>query len=230
MAGKADSQSEGRVILIDKPLGWTSFDVVKKVRKSSPEKKVGHAGTLDPLATGLLILCTGKLTKRIAEFQEQEKEYTGIMEIGKTTPSVDLEKPFDSQTPCDHITASDVLSIVSQFIGEIYQVPPVFSAVKVKGERLYEKARKGENPEIKPKKIKISEFELTKINLPEIHFRLVCSKGTYVRSLARDFGAKLGVGAYLKELRRTRIGNFHVSQAMSISDKLPDLVRNEEKT
>jgi tRNA pseudouridine55 synthase len=210
-------QSEGKIILIDKPLGWTSFDVVKKVRNSSPDKKVGHAGTLDPLATGLLILCTGRMTKKISLFQDQEKEYTGVFEIGKTTPSVDLETDFDTKREFGHITAEQILDTALTFNGVIDQVPPVYSAVKVDGERLYEKARKGENPEIKSKKVNIIDFEIVKVILPEIHFRLVCSKGTYVRSLVRDFGIKLGVGAYLKELRRTRIGNFHVNQALGVS-------------
>jgi tRNA pseudouridine55 synthase len=216
---KGEVQSEGKVILIDKPLGWTSFDVVKKVRNASPDKKVGHAGTLDPLATGLLILCTGKMTKKISLFQDQEKEYSGVFEIGKTTPSVDLETSFDSQTEFGHITAQQVISTAQMFVGVIEQVPPVFSAVKVNGERLYEKARKGENPEIKSRKIHIIEFEIQKINFPEIHFKLVCSKGTYVRSLVRDIGINLGVGAYLKELRRTRIGNFLVSEASVLKEE-----------
>ncbi len=210
-------QSEGRVLLIDKPYRWTSFDVVKKVRKSSPHKKVGHAGTLDPLATGLLILCTGKMTKKISDFQDQEKEYTGIFEIGKTTPSVDLETAFDSESPYDHVSDEQILKTVTSFIGVIDQVPPVYSAVKVNGERLYEKARKGENPEIKSKQVHVREFEITLIQLPEVHFRIVCSKGTYIRSLVRDFGIQLGVGAYLKELRRMRIGNYHVDQAEGVS-------------
>jgi tRNA pseudouridine55 synthase len=209
--------SEGRVILIDKPLGWTSFDVVKKVRKASPERKVGHAGTLDPLATGLLILCTGKMTKKISIFQDQEKEYTGIFEIGKTTPSFDLETSFDSQAEIGHITPEQVILAARGFLGPIEQAPPVFSAVKMNGERLYEKARKGERPDVKSRPVNIMEFEILNIDFPEIHFRLVCSKGTYVRSLARDVGVKLGVGAYLKSLRRTRIGTFHVNQACRVS-------------
>jgi tRNA pseudouridine55 synthase len=214
---QGQGQSEGRVILIDKPIGWTSFDVVRKVRYASADKKVGHAGTLDPLATGLLILCTGKMTKQISKFQDQEKEYTGIFEIGKTTPSVDLETAFDSEAEYCQITSGQIISTAITFIGAIEQVPPVYSAVKINGQRLYEKARKGETPEIKAKIVLIAEFEITKIELPEVHFRLVCSKGTYVRSLVRDFGVKLGVGAYLKELRRTRIGDFHIDQAVGIS-------------
>jgi tRNA pseudouridine55 synthase len=214
---QGEGLSEGRIILIDKPLGWTSFDVVKKVRNSSPDKKVGHAGTLDPLASGLLILCTGKMTKQISIFQDQEKEYTGVFEIGRTTPSFDLETSFDSHTEIGHIIPQQLISAANSFLGTIEQVPPVYSAVKMNGERLYEKARKGERPEIKSRPVDIKEFEIVEVNFPDVHFRLVCSKGTYVRSLVRDVGVKLGVGAYLKTLRRTRIGSFHVTQASKIS-------------
>lgn len=210
-------RDEGRVALIDKPLRWTSFDVVKKVKRASRIKKVGHAGTLDPLATGLLIVCTGKMTKQISRFQDLEKEYTGVMEIGKTTPSIDLETEFDSQVGYSGVSAEQALETAKKFQGWIEQTPPIYSAVKIDGERSYNMARKGESPEIKARRVHIILFELTRIVLPEISFRLICSKGTYVRSLVRDFGKELGVGAYLKELRRVRIGNFHVSQAVEAS-------------
>jgi len=207
---------EGQVILIDKPLKWTSFDVVKKVRYALRVKKVGHAGTLDPLATGLLILCTGKKTKQIENFMGLEKEYEGRIVIGKTTPSVDLETGFDSESPWDHISIEDCQNAAKKLSGEISQIPPAHSAVRIKGKRAYKMARKGEVVEIKPRNVLITEFSLPKIELPEIHFKIVCSKGTYIRSLARDLGEILGTGAYLAELRRTRIGEYRVSDALSI--------------
>ena len=211
---------EGGIVGIDKPYRWTSFDVIKKIRSALKIKKIGHAGTLDPLATGLLILCTGKMTKQIEYFQAQEKEYEGTLVLGKTTPSVDLETDFDSETSIDHISETVVREKVGQFQGEIQQVPPAHSAVKVRGERVYKKARRGENVKLEPRTVVIKVFEITSISLPEVHFRVVCSKGTYIRSLVRDFGNALGVGAHLYALRRTRIGDIHVKDAYTITDFL----------
>jgi len=209
---------KGEVILIDKPLEWTSFDVVNKLRYQIKIKKIGHAGTLDPLATGLLILCTGKMTKQIERFQAEEKEYTGTLVLGKTTPSIDLETDFDSETSFDHLSEGDLNQALSNFQGVIQQVPPIYSAVKVDGERLYKKARKGKEVTIKAREVSIHSFELKRITFPEIDFKIICSKGTYIRSLVRDFGKELGVGAYLKSLRRTRNGNFSVEDAYQIDD------------
>lgn len=209
---------KGEVILIDKPLEWTSFDVVNKLRYQIKIKKIGHAGTLDPLATGLLILCTGKMTKQIERFQAEEKEYTGTLVLGKTTPSIDLETDFDSETSFDHLSEDDLNQALSNFQGVIQQVPPIYSAVKVDGERLYKKARKGKEVTIKAREVSIHSFELKRITFPEIDFKIICSKGTYIRSLVRDFGKELGVGAYLKSLRRTRNGNFSVEDAYQIDD------------
>lgn len=208
----------GEILLIDKPLHWTSFDVVKKVRNQLRIKKIGHAGTLDPLASGLLILCTGKFTKKIEEIQSQEKEYTGHFTIGQTTPSFDLETEVDQTRDYQHLTVDDIRQAASNFVGQIEQVPPLFSAVKINGERAYSIARRGEDAEIKAKSIHIKAFDITAIELPIIHFRVVCSKGTYIRSLARDFGLKLGCGAHLSQLVRTRIGEFHVDQALTLED------------
>ena len=204
--------------MIDKPLEWTSFDVVKKIRNALKVKKVGHAGTLDPLATGLLILCTGKFTKKINEYQEMTKEYTGTMLIGKTTPSVDLETEFDSDHDISSLKEASVLAATDFFKGTIQQVPPHFSAVKVGGERVYKKARKGEDVEIEPRTVIIHEFEITECQLPTVSFRVVCSKGTYIRSLVRDFGETLGTGACLTSLRRTKIGDFSVNKAENLAD------------
>ncbi|UII30503.1 tRNA pseudouridine(55) synthase TruB [Fulvivirga ulvae] len=211
-------QPEGSVILVDKPLEWTSFDVVNKLRYALKIKKIGHAGTLDPLATGLLILCTGKMTKQIDTYQAQEKEYTGKMIVGKTTPSFDLETEIDSETDISHLTDEMVYKLTAQFTGVISQTPPAFSAIKVKGKRAYESARKGEEVKLKSRDVEISLFEITDISFPEVSFKVVCSKGTYIRSLARDFGEALGVGAYLSELRRTRIGNYTVEEAKTIEE------------
>lgn len=213
--------TEGKVLLIDKPLTWSSFQAVNKVKwalkkhLSLKKLKVGHAGTLDPLATGLLIICTGKFTKRIMELQGMEKEYTGTFILGATTPSYDLETEVDKTFPTEHITDELIYETLPQFIGEIDQKPPVFSAIKKDGKRLYEHARKGEEVEIAFRKTTIHEFELTRIALPEINFRVVCSKGTYIRSLAFDFGAALNSGAHLTALRRTKIGAFDVTNAIS---------------
>lgn len=213
--------SEGQFILIDKPKTWTSFDVVAKLRNhlksiTGQKIKVGHAGTLDPLATGLLILATGKFTKKIEEAQGQDKVYEGIFEIGKTTPSYDLETAFDSELDYSSITIEDIEKAKSQLTGEITQLPPTHSAVKIDGVRAYKKARKNEEVKMRPRQVMIDSFEVTKVGLPEVHFRIACSKGTYIRSMANDFGKLLGVGAYLKELRRTGIGEFNVNDAQTI--------------
>ena len=213
---------EGGILLINKPLDWTSFDVVKKTRNllrthyKVKKIKVGHAGTLDPLASGLLLVCTGKFTKHIHEFQGQEKEYTGIFSLGATTPSYDLETEIDETFPVAHIKDEDIHAATKKFIGIINQFPPVFSALKKDGERLYEKARRGELVQVDARQVHIHEFEITRIDLPEIDFRIVCSKGTYIRSLAHDFGKALNSGAHLNALCRIRIGNFHLNQAIDI--------------
>jgi tRNA pseudouridine55 synthase len=216
--------SSGKVLLVDKPLEWTSFDVVKKIRNNIKIKKVGHAGTLDPLATGLLIICTGKKTKSIEGFMTDEKEYTGTMTIGSTTPTYDLESEIDQSLPFDQVTKKDLETARIKFIGKIEQKPPIYSAIKVKGTRLYELARRGEEIDLKARPVTISEFELTKVDLPRIDFRVVCSKGTYIRSLAHDFGQALGCGAFLAGLRRTRIGQHKVSEAYSLNE-LIDKIR-----
>jgi tRNA pseudouridine55 synthase len=208
----------GQVLLIDKPLQWTSFDVVRKIRGLIKIKKVGHAGTLDPLATGLLILCTGKFTKRINEYMSQEKEYTGIITIGATTPTYDLESEPENTKEFAHITAEQLDAVVKQFTGEILQIPPMHSAIKKDGRRVYELARMGMTVELEPRSITIKEFEIVRMDLPHIHFRVVCSTGTYIRSLANDVGAALGCGGYLSSLCRTRIGNFLVKDAMSMQE------------
>ncbi|MDU0371151.1 tRNA pseudouridine(55) synthase TruB [Hymenobacter endophyticus] len=206
----------GEVLLLDKPLTWSSFDVVRKVKNTLRIKKIGHAGTLDPLATGLLILCTGKKTKQIDQIQAQEKEYTGTFRLGQTTPSFDLETPVDEEKPYAHLTEEQIRAVTAQFIGLLEQTPPLFSAVKVNGERAYEVARRGGEAEIKSKQITIREFELTRIALPEVDFRVTCTKGTYIRSLARDFGAALGCGAHLTKLVRTRIGEYRLADALTM--------------
>ena len=218
----AEDYQNGQVLLIDKPLEWTSFQAVNKLRWEIKQRfkikkiKVGHAGTLDPLATGLLIICTGKQTKQIDTYQGQIKEYTGTFTIGATTPSYDLETEVDKTFPTEHVSEELLKETTKQFIGEIQQKPPIFSAIKKDGKRLYELARKGETTEIKSRTVTVSEFEITKINLPEVAFRVVCSKGTYIRSLAFDFGLALNSGAHLSVLRRTKIGDFSVDNADSI--------------
>ncbi len=215
-----DDYLNGQVLLIDKPLEWTSFQVVNKLRWHIRKRfnikkiKVGHAGTLDPLATGLLILCTGKFTKKIEGYQGQIKEYTGEITLGATTPSYDLETAVEKTFPVSHITDELIYAASKEFIGEIDQVPPIFSAIKKEGKRLYELAREGKTTIIKSRKITISTFEITKIELPKVTFRVVCSKGTYIRSLAVDFGKALNSGAHLSGLRRTKIGNFKVNRAL----------------
>ena len=214
----------GQIILIDKPLNWTSFQAVNKMKwaliskANLPKKfKIGHAGTLDPLATGLLLVCTGKFTKRITELQGQAKEYTGTFYIGATTPSYDLETEIDHTFPTEHIDAALIHETIKQFLGEIDQKPPIFSAIKKDGVRLYEHARAGETIEIATRKTTIQEFEITRIALPEIDFRVVCSKGTYIRSLAFDFGKAMNSGSHLTALRRTKIGDYNVADAMDVT-------------
>lgn len=212
----------GQILLIDKPLNWTSFQVVNKLRWEIRQRfsikkiKVGHAGTLDPLATGLLILCTGKFTKKIAQYQAQTKEYTGVIRLGATTPSYDLESEIDQTFPTEHLTEQVIYDMTEKFVGVQDQKPPIFSALKKDGKRLYELARAGESTEIPTRKIQIDAFEITKVNLPDVHFRVVCSKGTYIRSLAYDFGKALNSGAHLTALRRTKIGDFSVEDSMGI--------------
>ena len=217
-----DAYQEGRVLLIDKPLNWTSFQVVNKIRWLIKQQfnikkiKVGHAGTLDPLATGLLILCTGKFTKKIETYQAQVKEYTGTIKLGATTPSYDLESEIDQKFDISEISEADILKNTQQFLGKIRQQPPIFSALKQNGKRLYEYAREGSKIEIPSRPVTITEFKITKIKLPCIEFRIVCGKGTYIRSLAHDFGKSLNNGAHLSGLRRTKIGEFRVEDAISV--------------
>ena len=221
---KVEDFLKGQTLLLDKPLEWSSFQVVNKVRWLIKKQfnikkiKVGHAGTLDPLATGLLLICTGKSTKTINELQGQIKEYTGTITLGATTPSYDLETEINATFKTDHLTEEIMRATTKQFIGEIEQYPPVFSALKKDGKRLYEYAREGEAVEIKPRTIEIFEFEIIAINELNINFRVVCSKGTYIRSLAHDFGKAVDSGAYLSALRRTKIGNFSVVDAVNIAE------------
>lgn len=221
----------GQVLLIDKPLHWTSFQAVNKLKWLLKSKlgikkiKIGHAGTLDPLATGLLIVCTGKMTKTITEIQAQAKEYTGTFFIGATTPSYDLETEINQTYPTEHLTEDLIRATVEQFIGEIDQKPPIFSAIKKDGKRLYEHARAGEEVEIASRKTTIYEFEITRVALPEIDFRIACSKGTYIRSIAHDFGKALQSGAHLTALRRTKIGDYLVENGLTPAQfeaKLPE--------
>jgi tRNA pseudouridine55 synthase len=218
----AEAILEGQILLIDKPLNWSSFQAVNKLKYilkrkyELPKKfKIGHAGTLDPLATGLLIVCTGKFTKKITEIQGQAKEYTGTFTVGATTPSYDLETEINETFPTEHITEALIWETTKQFVGEIDQKPPVFSAIKKDGIRLYEHARAGEEVEILSRKITIHEFEITRIVLPEVDFKVKCSKGTYIRSLAYDFGMALNSGGYLSALRRTKIGDYSVENGIS---------------
>jgi len=212
--------SEGQLLLVNKPYKWTSFDVVGKLRNAfKPLKlKVGHAGTLDPLATGLLIICTGKMTKQIDTFQAQEKEYTGTMILGASTPSYDMETEVDQKFDITQLTDAQIKAACEQFIGDIQQYPPAHSAIKIDGERLYEKARRGEEVEKRLRAVTIREFEITGIALPEVNFRVVCSKGTYIRSLIHDFGKALSNGAYLSRLRRTRSGDYKIEDAFEIME------------
>ena len=231
----AEDILEGQILLIDKPLTWSSFQAVNKLKYilkrqfDLPKKfKIGHAGTLDPLATGLLIICTGKFTKSIAEIQSQAKEYTGTITVGATTPSYDLETQIDATFPITHITEALILETTQQFLGEIDQKPPVFSAIKKDGIRMYEHARAGVAIEIAFRKTTIHEFEITRIALPEIDFRVTCSKGTYIRSLAYDFGKALQSGAYLSALRRTKIGDYFVDNAINIIKFEESIPQNEK--
>ncbi|AXT21191.1 tRNA pseudouridine(55) synthase TruB [Flavobacteriaceae bacterium AU392] len=224
-----EDYKSGQVLLIDKPLHWTSFQVVNKLRWEIRQAfnikkiKVGHAGTLDPLASGLLVICTGKMTKQIDRFQGQIKEYTGTFTLGSTTPSYDLETEIDNTFSTEHLTRDLIINTTTKFIGDIEQVPPVFSALKKDGKRLYEFARAGESIEIKSRTVHVSEFEITNIEGFKIDFRVVCSKGTYIRSLANDFGKALNSGAHLSALRRTKIGDFNVDNAISIEQFITNL-------
>jgi tRNA pseudouridine55 synthase len=224
-----DDYKNGQVLLIDKPLTWTSFQVVNKLRWEIRQRfnikkiKVGHAGTLDPLATGLLIICTGKQTKQIDSYQGQIKEYTGTFTVGGTTPSYDLETAVDETFATAHISKELLHKTTEQFTGEIQQKPPIFSAIKKDGKRLYELARKGETTEIKERTVTVAKFEITKINLPEVEFRIICSKGTYIRSIAFDYGKALNSGAHLSALRRTKIGDFSVDNALSVEEFIEKL-------
>ncbi len=218
----------GELLLVDKPLTWTSFDVVGKIRNSIRIKKikVGHAGTLDPLATGLLIVCTGKLTKKVDEYLAEEKEYTGTITLGTTTPSYDLETEINQHFPTEHLNNEMMYSAAESFLGEIEQVSPAYSALKIDGERAYHKARRGEEVKIKSRKVTISAFEITDITMPIVTFRIVCSKGTYIRSIAHDFGKKLKTGAHLSSLRRTRSGNFKIEEAWNL-ERLIEKIKTE---
>jgi tRNA pseudouridine55 synthase len=209
---------QGKVLLINKPLHWTSFDVIRKIRNLTRVKKAGHAGTLDPLATGLLIICTGKFTKKINEYMAREKEYTGTFTLGATTATYDLESKPENFKSIENISEEKIKNATKQFLGEVMQVPPAHSAIKVEGKRVYELARKGQKVKLEPRKIGISEFEISKIELPVVYFRVICSTGTYIRSLANDFGEALGCGAYLSSLCRTRIGEFHLKNALTIGE------------
>lgn len=221
---KIDELLEGSILLFDKPIGWTSFDLVKKIRAfikhlSGVKKfKIGHAGTLDPLASGLLIICVGKKTKTIDQIQLQDKEYDGVFYIGATTPSFDLESEIDEHYPTEHITDELIIATSKQFIGELKQIPPQYSAVKINGKRAYEYARQGQDVKIDAKNINIYDFKVTKIEMPYVHFTIRCSKGTYIRSIARDFGYTLNSGAHLIELKRTKIGDYSLQNAMKPFD------------
>ena len=212
---------EGRILLIDKALDWTSFDVVKKLRNTLGIKKIGHAGTLDPLATGLLIVCAGKKTKQINNFMDLDKQYTGTMMLGKTTPSYDRETAVDNESPIGHIQDQMIHDVAREFTGDIMQIPPKYSAVRFEGKRAYDLARKGLDVKLEPRKVVVKTMEITGIDLPEVHFRIQCSKGFYVRSFVRDFGEKLGVGAHLVSLRRTAIGPYSVSDARKVEEIEP---------
>ena len=223
---RIDEFTEGQLLLVNKPYNWTSFDVVGKLRNAfKPLKlKVGHAGTLDPLASGLLIICTGKMTKQIDTFQAQEKEYTGTMVLGETTPSYDMETEADQHFAISSLAEKQIKEACKQFIGDIQQYPPAHSAIKIDGERLYEKARRGEDVKLRLRNVTINEFEITGIALPEVNFRVVCSKGTYIRSLVNDFGKALNNGAYLSKLRRTRSGDYKMEDAYEVME-LVNIIR-----
>ncbi len=218
---------EGRTLLIDKEYQWTSFDVVNKIRRTLRIKKVGHAGTLDPLATGLLIVCTGKMTKKLQDFQELPKEYTGELFLGAERPSHDRETEIIKRRSIERIIREDILDAAATFKGEIEQIPPAHSAIKQKGKRVYKLAREGKEVKLNPRKVYIYDFEITHTDLPRVGFRLRCSKGFYVRSLVRDIGEKLGVGSYLETLRRTAIGDFKVEDAITVKEFVSK-IRNED--
>lgn len=222
------SFEEGKVLLINKPLEWTSFDAVRKIRNLIRVKKVGHAGTLDPLATGLLIICTGRFTKKINEYMAKEKEYTGSFTLGATTPTYDLESEPENFKSFDHLTPEKINDATTQFLGLIQQIPPAHSAIKVEGKRVYELARKGREVKLDPRPVTIHEFEITSIALPNVEFRVVCSTGTYIRSLANDFGNALGCGAYLSALCRTRIGEFLLKDALTIEEFAEEIKKERE--
>jgi tRNA pseudouridine55 synthase len=215
-----DDFLEGQILLLDKPMGWTSFQAVNSVKWTIRKKfqlkklKIGHAGTLDPLATGLLVVCTGKFTKKIAELQGQLKEYTGTITLGATTPSYDLETEVQEIKNTESLTRQEIIDTTNQFMGKIEQKPPLFSALKKDGKRLYKYAREGTAVDIPSRTVEIFDFEITDIKMPNVQFRVVCSKGTYIRSLAHDFGQALGVGGYLSALRRTKIGEYYVDKAV----------------
>lgn len=211
------SSTTNQLLLVNKPLGWTSFDVVNKLRKILGIKKIGHAGTLDPLATGLLIVCTGKMTQQITELTGLDKEYTGTLILGQSTPSHDRETPVTEVHDITHVKPEDIFAAAAALTGVIEQIPPAHSAIKIKGKRAYKLARAGQAPQLKPRKVQVHAFEITGINLPEVHFRVVCSKGTYIRSLVRDLGAKLATGAHLAALCRTRIGEYRLEDAKPVS-------------
>ena len=213
---RENSFEEGRVLLVNKPMYWTSFDAVRKIRYLSKTKKVGHAGTLDPLASGLLIVCTGKFTKKISEYMAQEKEYTGSITLGSSTPTYDLESEPQDFKSYEHLTTEDLQKATLPFTGNILQTPPIHSAIKKEGKRVYQLARRGEEVKLEPRPVTISEFSLTKIELPVVHFKVVCGTGTYIRSLANDYGSLLGCGGHLSSLCRTRIGAFLLQDAMTI--------------
>lgn len=217
----------GSVILIDKPYRWTSFDAINKFRRLV-KTKIGHCGTLDPLATGLLICCTGKMTKQIEQYQKLEKEYTGIIALGATTPTFDLESELQDIKPTDHLTTEEIMNATQPFTGPIMQMPPIHSAIKKDGKRAYEMARAGKEIKLDARNITIYEFEITKIELPDVHFRVKCSTGTYIRSLANDFGAALGVGGYLKALRRSKIGEWNVEMAPTIEEWIAHYTEEKE--
>ena len=223
------SITEGELLLIDKPLEWTSFQVVNKIRWALKRKfnikklKVGHAGTLDPLATGLLIICTGKMTKKISEFQDLDKTYIGTITLGATTPSFDLETPINKRFPLKHLNKEKIIEAKKNFIGTINQYPPIFSAIKKKGKRLYEFARIGKKIDIQSRKVVIYDLEFSKINLPDLNFKLKCSKGTYIRSLANDFGKSIDSGGYLSSLRRTAVGSFKIKNSIQLQEFIEKL-------
>ncbi len=224
---------EGAVLLFDKPIGWTSFDVIRKLRNIIRIAKIGHAGTLDPLATGLLIVCTGKYTKKINEYMGMEKEYTGTFTLGAVTPTYDLESEPQQQMDITHLTPGQIQAAAGRFVGDIMQTPPIHSAIKKDGQPVYLAARKGIDVQLEPRPVTIYAFDVVKIEGPVVHFRVVCSTGTYIRSLANDFGAALGVGAYMSSLRRTRIGQFQVTDAKQLTafgEEIRQLIASEGKT